>query len=281
MASEPRIGRPVVTPAAVGKHGVLIAYTVVALFPVVLVVLNSFKERRAIFRDPLGIPNAETFSLVGYETLGKRGDFPAYLGNSLIVTGGTLVLVVLFGSMAAFALARYRFPFSRLLGLYLALGIMIPIRIGTVSILRLMVELGLTNTQLGLILVYTAASLPLAVFILTAFFMEVPQELVDAARVDGAGHGRIYALVLRMSGAALATVAVLTMIPIWNDLWWPLLISPGVPTLTLGTQQFLGQFVSDWNAVLAALTVAIVPMLVLYVIFNRQFVRGLMGGALK
>jgi raffinose/stachyose/melibiose transport system permease protein len=270
-----------VTPSAIGKHGVLLVYTAIALFPVVLVVLNSFKERRAIFRDPLGIPNAETFSLVGYETLGKRGDFPAYLGNSLIVTGGTLVLVLLFGSMAAFALARYRFRFSRLLGLYLALGIMIPIRIGTVSILRLMVDLGLTNTQLGLILVYTAASLPLAVFILTAFFMEVPQELVDAARVDGAGHGRIYGLVLRLSGAALATVAVLTMIPIWNDLWWPLLISPGVPTLTLGTQQFLGQFVSDWNAVLAALTVAIIPMLVLYVVFNRQFVRGLMGGAVK
>jgi raffinose/stachyose/melibiose transport system permease protein len=158
---------------------------------------------------------------------------------------------------------------------------MIPIRIGTVSILRLMADLGLTNTQLGLVLVYTAAGLPLAVFVLTAFFMEVPQELVDAARVDGAGHGRMYGLVLRLSGAALATVAILTMIPIWNDLWWPLLISPGVPTLTLGTQQFLGQFISDWNAVLAALTIAIIPMLVLYLVFNRQFVRGIMGGAIK
>ena len=257
------------------------AYTLIALFPVVLIVMNSFKERRAIFKAPLGFPDAETFSTVGYETLGKRGDFPSYMLNSILVTGGTLLLVILFGSMAAFALARYRFPFSRLLGLYLALGIMIPIRIGTVSILELMVLLGLTNSHLGLILVYTAAGLPLAVFVLTAFFMAVPQELVDAARVDGAGHGRIYTLVLRLSGAALATVAILTMIPIWNDLWWPLLISPGVPTLTLGTQQFLGQFVSDWNAVLAALTVAIIPMLIVYIVFNRQFVRGLMGGAIK
>ncbi|CAN5749373.1 carbohydrate ABC transporter permease [soil metagenome] len=273
--------RRTVTPSAIGKHGVLLVYTAIALFPVVLVVMNSFKERRAIFRTPSAFPDAETFSLVGYETLEKRGDFPAYLLNSVVVTGGTLILVLLFGSMAAFALARYRFRFNRLLGLYLALGIMIPIRIGTVSILRLMVDLGLTNTQLGLILVYTAAGLPLAVFILTTFFMGVPQELVDAARVDGAGHGRIYAMVTRLSGAALATVGILTMIPIWNDLWWPLLISPGVPTLTLGTQQFLGQFVSDWNAVLAALTVAIIPMLLLYIIFNRQFVRGLMGGAVK
>lgn len=271
----------VITPSGVGKHAVLLGYTAIALFPIALIVMNSFKERRAIFKQPLELPTAETFSLVGYETLGKRGDFPAYMLNSVMVTGGTLILVILFGSMAAFALARYRFPLSRLLGLYLALGIMIPIRIGTVSILRLMVDLGLTNTQLGLILVYTAAGLPLAVFVLTAFFMGVPQELVDAARVDGASHGRIYTMVLRLSGAALAAVAILTMIPVWNDLWWPLLISPGVPTLTLGTQQFLGQFISDWNAVLAALTIAIIPMLVLYLVFNRQFVRGLMGGAIK
>jgi raffinose/stachyose/melibiose transport system permease protein len=270
-----------ITPSGVGKHTVLIGYTVIALFPIVLIVMNSFKERRSIFKQPLEIPNAETFALVGYETLAKRGDFPSYMFNSVVVTGGTLLFVIIFGSMAAFALARYRFKFSRLLGLYLALGIMIPIRIGTVSILDLMVQLGLTNTLLGLILVYTAAGLPLAIFVLTAFFMQVPQELEDAARVDGAGHGRIYTMVLRLSGAAVATVAILTMIPIWNDLWWPLLISPGVPTLTLGTQQFLGQYVSDWNAILAALTIAIIPMLVLYLIFNRQFVRGLMGGAVK
>jgi raffinose/stachyose/melibiose transport system permease protein len=275
-----RKGR-LITPSGIGKHTVLIGYTLIALFPIALIVMNSFKERRAIFKQPLELPNAETFALVGYETLGKRGDFPFYMFNSVVVTLGTLLLVIIFGSMAAFALARYRFRFSRLLGLYLAFGIMIPIRIGTVSILELVVGLGLTNTQLGLILVYTAAGLPLAVFVLTAFFMEVPQELVDAARVDGAGHGRIYTMVLRLSGAAVATVAILTMIPIWNDLWWPLLISPGVPTLTLGTQQFLGQYVSDWNAILAALTIAIIPMLVLYLIFNRQFVRGLMGGAIK
>ena len=268
---------PRVSPSGAAKHGVLLTYTAIALFPIVLVAMNSLKERRAIFKQPMELPNADTFSLVGYETLSERGDFPFYMFNSVVVTGATLLCVIVFGSMAAFALARYRFPLMRLTGLYLALAI----RIGTVSILELMVGLGLTNTQLGLILVYTAAGLPLAVFVLTAFFMDVPQELVDAARVDGAGHARIYTMVLRLSGAAIATVAILTMIPIWNDLWWPLLISPGVPTLTLGTQQFLGQFISDWNAVLAALTIAIIPMLVLYLIFNRQFVRGLMGGAIK
>ena len=89
-------------------------------------------------------------------------------------------------------------------------------------------------------------------------------------------------MVVRLARPAIAAVAILTMIPIWNDLWWPLiLVARRRPTLTLGTQQFLGQFVSDWNAVLAALTVAIIPMLLLYIVFNRQFIRGLMGGAIK
>jgi raffinose/stachyose/melibiose transport system permease protein len=139
------------------------------------------------------------------------------------------------------------------------------------------------NTLIALILVYTAAGLPLAVFVLSNFFRDVPRELEDAARVDGAGHFRIFAMVLQLARPAIAAVAILTMIPVWNDLWWPLILAPGrsTATLTLGTQQFLGQFVSDFNAVLAALTIAIIPMLVLYIIFNRQFIRGLMGGALK
>ncbi len=274
-------GRLAIAPSAIGKHGVLIGYTLIALVPIALVVMNSFKTRNAIFRTPVALPTADTFTTVGYETLGKRGDFGSYVANSVVVTGASLVLVLLLGAMAAFALARYRFMGSRLLGLYLALGIMIPIRLGTVSTLTLLRDLGLTNTLLGLVLVYTAAGLPLAVFVLSSFFREVPRDLEDAARVDGAGHWRIFTMVARLARPALAAVAVLTMIPVWNDLWWPLIVSPGVPTLTLGTQQFLSQFVSDWNAVLAALTVAMIPMLVLYVVFNRQFVRGIMGGAVK
>jgi raffinose/stachyose/melibiose transport system permease protein len=275
--------RRVVTPSAVGKHAVLIGYTFVALFPIVLIVMNSFKARNAIFGEPLAPPGTATFSTIGYDTITKRGEFPTWLSNSVIVTGVVLVLVLVLGSMAAFALARYRFPGSRMLGLYLAIGIMIPIRLGTVSILNLVVGLGLGNTLLALILVYTAAGLPLAVFVLSNFFREVPRELEDAARVDGAGHYRIFWMVVQLARPAIAVVAILTMIPVWNDLWWPLILAPGrsTATLTLGTQQFLGQFVSDFNAVLAALTIAMIPMLLLYVIFNRQFIRGLMGGALK
>ena len=265
-------------------HAALIAYTVIALFPVFVILINSFKDRRAIFRDPLGLPNAETFSLIGYETVLKQGDFFLYFQNSMIVTVISLFLILLFGAMAAFALAEYRFRFNTLMGLYLALGIMIPIRIGTVAILEMMVSTGLVNSLTALILVYTAQGLPLAVFILSEFMKGVSDDLKNAGRIDGLSEYKIFfRLVLPLVRPAMATVAVFNMIPIWNDLWFPLILAPAeeVKTLTLGSQVFIGQFVTDWNAVLSALSMAILPVMILYVIFSRQLIRGITSGAVK
>jgi raffinose/stachyose/melibiose transport system permease protein len=264
-------------------HVVLITYAVIAMFPIILIVLNSFKERKAIFGEPLSLPNSETFSLVGYETIIQRANFDQYFLNSLVVTVVSILLILLMGSMAAFALSEYNFRGNTFLGLYLALGIMIPIRLGTVGILRLVSSLGLVNNLLSLILVYVAMGLPLSVFILTQFMRQVPRELKEAARVDGASEYRIFGLVLPLVRPAVATVAVFIMIPVWNDLWFPLILAPGesTKTVTLGAQQFLGQFVSDWNAILAALTLAMVPILILYLIFSRQLIRGITSGAVK
>lgn len=265
-------------------HAVLIAYTVIALFPVIVIVINSFKTRNAIFRSPLSLPNSETFSLVGYETVWNQGDFVLYFQNSLVVTIVSLTLVLLFGAMAAFALSEYRFRGNSLMGLYLALGIMIPIRLGTVSILQIMVASGLVNTLTALILVYTAQGLPLAVFILSEFMRGISDDLKNAGRIDGLSEYRIFGrLVLPLVRPALATVAVFTMIPIWNDLWFPLILAPAeeTKTVTLGAQIFIGQFVTNWNAVLSSLSLAIVPVLVLYLIFSKQLIRGITSGAVK
>ncbi|WP_334062743.1 carbohydrate ABC transporter permease [Limimaricola cinnabarinus] len=269
---------------SVAAHTALIAYTLIALFPVSVIIVNSFKERRAIFREPLALPDAESFSLIGYQTVMKQGDFFLYFQNSFIVTVASLFFILLFGAMAAFALAEYRFRGNMLMGLYLALGIMIPIRIGTVAILQMMVSTGLVNTLWALILVYTAQGLPLAVFILSEFMRQVSDDLKNAGRIDGLSEYKIFfRLVLPLVRPAMATVAVFNMIPIWNDLWFPLILAPAeeVKTLTLGSQVFIGQFVTDWNAVLSALSLAILPVLVLYVIFSRQLIRGITSGAVK
>lgn len=271
-------------PRSIAAHAILIAYTVIALFPVFVILINSFKARKAIFGSPLTPPTPETFDLVGYRMVLTQGDFFLYFQNSFVVTVASLFFVLLFGAMAAFALSEYRFRGNRLMGLYLALGIMIPIRLGTVAILQMMVASGLVNTLTALVLVYTAQGLPLAIFILTEFMSGVSDDLKNAGRIDGLSEYRIFfRLVLPLVRPAMATVAVFTMIPIWNDLWFPLILAPSeaTKTVTLGAQMFIGQYVTNWNAVLAALSLAILPVLILYLIFSRQLIRGITSGAVK
>lgn len=265
-------------------HALLIGYTIISLLPALIVLINSFKTRKGIFTAPLSLPGPDTFSLIGYYTVFARGNFPGYFYNSLIVTVSSLVLTIVFGAMAAFALSEYRFRGNTMLGLLFILGIMIPIRLGTVGILKLMASAGLSNSLTALILVYTAQGLPLAVYILSEFMRQVSDDLKNAGRLEGLSEYRIlFALVMPVIRPAIATVTVFIMIPIWNDLWFPLVIAPGeaTKTITLGAQGFIGQFVTDWNAVLAALSLAILPMLVLYLLFSRQLIRGLTAGAVK
>jgi raffinose/stachyose/melibiose transport system permease protein len=274
---RPSVGR-------LSVHLVLMAYTVLALFPIVLIMINSVKTRAAIFEGPLALPTMETLSFIGFQKVLSATNFALYFGNSLIVTLVSLVLIVLLGAMAAWALSEYDFKGRRLVALFIAIGIMIPIRLGTVAILQLMVSLGLVNTLTALVLVYTAQGLPLAVMILSEFIRQVPGELKDAARCDGVGEFKIFfQVILPLIRPAIATVAVFTMIPAWNDLWFPLILAPGdtTKTVTLGVQQFIGQYVTDWNSVLAALSLAVLPVLVLYALFSRQLIRGLTSGAVK
>lgn len=274
---DPRLGR-------LALHAVLLAYTALALFPIALILVNSVKTRAAIFDDPMALPAMDTLSWIGFEKVLASTHFLGYFANSLTVTLASLVLIVGFGAMAAWALSEYEFPGRRVLAVFIAFGIMIPIRLGTVSILELIVSLDLVNTLTALVLVYTAQGLPLAVMILSEFVRQVPTELKDAARCDGVGEFRIFfQVVLPLLRPAIATVAVFTMIPAWNDLWFPLILAPAerTRTVTLGVQQFIGQYVTDWNSVLAALSLAVVPMLVLYALFSRQLIRGLTSGAVK
>jgi raffinose/stachyose/melibiose transport system permease protein len=267
-----------------GIHLILIAYCLLAIGPIVLVVMNSFKARKAIFGAPLAPPNADTFSLIGYNKVFTASHIGTYFMNSLIVTFVSMFLVLLFGAMAAWALTEYRFRGSTALALFLSIGIMVPIRLGSVAILKMMRETGLNDTLTALILVYIAQGLPLAIFILSEFVQQIPKDLRDAARCDGVPETRIFFEVIApLLRPAIATVAVFTIVPIWNDLWFPLILtsSDSTHTITLGVQQFLGQYITDWNSVLAALSMAILPVVAIYVIFSRQLISGLTAGAVK
>lgn len=269
---------------SVTAHAVLMFFSAIALAPVVLIVMNAFKSRQAIFKSPMALPTPATFDLIGFTSVLGEGHFGTYFTNSMVVTLGALAGTILFGAMAAFALSEYRFRFNGAIGIFLTVGIMVPIRLGTVGILEMMVNAGLVNTRTALILVYTAQSLPMAIFILTEFMRTVSADLKNAGRVDGLSEYEIFAwLVLPLLRPPIVTVAVFTMMPIWNDLWFPLILAPGeeTKTLTLGAQVFIGQYVTDWNSVLAALSMSILPILALYLVFSKGLIRGITAGAVK
>jgi raffinose/stachyose/melibiose transport system permease protein len=268
----------------VGVHTILLAYVLLATLPIGLVAMNSFKTRDAIFGSPLSPPNFDTFSLIGYSKVLGKSHAGLYLANSMIVTLASMGCILLFGAMAAWALTEYRFRGSTILALFLSIGIMVPIRLGSVAIVSMVRQAGLNDTLLALILVYVAQGLPMAIFILSEYIEQIPKDLRDAARCDGVPETRIFFEVIApLLRPAISTVAVFTMVPIWNDLWFPLLLtsSDRTHTITLGIQQFVGQYTTDWNSVLAALSLAMLPVVVIYVIFSRQLISGLTAGAIK
>jgi len=264
-------------------HLVLVPAAIVAALPVILIVLNSLKSSESLFGRPFELPVGSAFSLAGYQTVFRRASFFRYFANSIYVLLFATAFVMAAGAMISWALAEYRFIGRGALSLYMMMGTMISIRLGSVGILRIVVRLGLPDSLWALILVYTASSLPLTVFVLTQFMRQIPRELKDAARVDGASEYQIFFLILPLVRPALATIAIFAIIPIWNDLWFPLILAPSerVRTVTLFTQQFLGQYTTDWQAMLAALTLAMVPVLVLYAIFSKQLIRGILSGTFK
>lgn len=264
----------------IAVHAVLLAFVALALGPILIVILNSLKTTPAIFGGPFALPNAETFSLAGYERVLTRGNFLLNYRNSLIVTLVSVVLTVGLSTLAAFALVEYRVRFVPLLAGLFIFGVMLPIRLGTIPLIQIMIGLRLMDTLWALILVYTAMSIPLGVTLMMTYFRTVPNELKEAARVDGASEFRTFLIILPLVRPGLAAVATVTMLPIWNDLWFPLILAPGKAnqTVTLGVQQFVGQFLNDYPALLAALTLGALPLVVLFTIFSRQFIRGLSAG---
>lgn len=265
-------------------HFFLTVYAVIALLPFGIIVLNSFKTRSGIFGDPLSLPDSTTLSTAGYQTLFASTDFLLYIGNSTIITSVSLLFIIGLGACAAYGLLESKTTLSKWIWLLIIVGIMIPLRLGTVGLLELMKSLNLLNSLIGLICIYIAQGLPLAVFIYSEVFRRFPNELIASARMDGLGPAKtLFFIVMPLTRPTTATIAIFSLVPVWNDLWFPLIIAPdpSVRTITLGVQQFIGQFTVDWPAVLAALSIAMAPAFAIYALISRNFIRNLSAGSIK
>ncbi|GHU61270.1 sugar ABC transporter permease [Spirochaetia bacterium] len=265
-----------------GSHIILIIWSLIVLFPLWVMVINSFKDRLSIYQSPFGIPKKWHFSNYG-EVLGN-GDFLIYFRNTFIVVILSLVLLLLVGSLASYALASWRGKWSRIIYFFCIAGMMLPIKIASIRILELIRALGLLNTIWSLVPIYIAMGIPIAIFILTEFVRQIPYELSEAAIIDGAGRFQVFSFViLPLLRPALATVAIYNLVPFWNDLWFPLIFisDDRSKTLLLGVTRLFGQYQTDWSKVLAVLTLSAIPVIALYLAMSKQFIQGLTAGAVK
>lgn len=263
-------------------HTIMITYVALIIYPLFNMIMSSFKSTRNIMRFPFALP--ETFDFSRYVELWVNRGFARYFLNSLLFTGISMVFVVLFGSMAAFGIARYRFKGNTLIYMLFLSGIMLPLKAAIIPLFQIVKGLQLMDTPLSVIFIFIAMGLPSTVFILSGFMRTIPSELEQAARIDGCSDLRIYSqIVMPITAPSIALVTIYNAVPIWNDFFFPLVFiqSDRLKTMPVGLTSFIGQHATNWDMLFTGLSIAIVPMLVMYLFMSKYFIKGMTAGAIK
>jgi len=265
-----------------GIQLLLAANAVVMVYPILVMFLSAFKTTGEIYTAPFALP--ATLNLENLARIWNETQFPLYLLNSALVTAGSVALILTLGTMAAYAIARYPFPGNEAVFLFFLSGLMVPLKLAIIPLFIQLKALGLIDTRLGLVMVYTAMGLPSTVFIMTGFLRTLPGELEQSARVDGASEARIlWTIMLPLARPAMVIAAIHNAVPIWNDFFFPLVFvtSDARKTLPQGLTVFMGEYNTDWGVLFAGLALAALPITLVYILLSRQFIAGLTQGSLK
>ncbi|MBU6497976.1 MAG: carbohydrate ABC transporter permease [Rhodospirillales bacterium] len=260
----------------------LAANAVVMLYPLLVMLLSAFKSNGEIFANPFALPAAP--NLDNLRHIWGETNFVGYLANSLMVTTASVGGIVVFATMAAYALARYPFRFSAAVFLFFLSGLMVPLKLAIIPLFIEFDVLHLVDTRLGLVLIYIAMGLPSAVFIMTGFLRTLPGELEESGRIEGASEARIMlSIMLPLARPAMIIAAIQNAVPIWNDFFFPLVFitSDARKTLPQGLTVFMGEYNTDWGVLFAGLTLSALPITLVYIALSRQFIAGMTQGAVK
>jgi ABC-type glycerol-3-phosphate transport system permease component len=264
------------------KHVLLLAFVAITLVPVYFMLVNSFKTPEEYIGNPYGFPDQPTLSTLGDAFRG--GDLLRWLGNSALFTVTSVALSTLIAALAAYPLALMRWrPGPVVLSLLIALMVVPPIVL-VIPLFQLVVDLGQVSTYRSVIAIYTGILLPFSTFLLVSFFRTTPRELLEAARIDGAGHWRIWrSIVLPLAIPALVTVATVQALWVWNEVLIAVVFlqSEELRTLMVGITLFQSRFTLNIPLVMAGMVWATIPMVALYLLGQRFFIRGLTAGAVK
>lgn len=267
--------------ADVSRVTVLTTMVLLVLVPIAWTFLSSFKTTSELAqRPPSLLPRS--FAVDNYTTALGSFDFAVYLRNSVVVVVGATLLTLAINSMAAYALAKYNFRGRDALFLLTLATIMIPLQVILIPVYQVTAQLGLVNTLWGLII--PTAATPTGVFLLRQYMLTIPDELLEAARIDGAGEFRVFlSVVLPLCRPALAVVAIFSVVWRWNDFLWPLVVaqSESVYTLPVALARFAGQQVVPFNLILAMSVVSMVPVIVVFLFAQKQIVKGIATTGLR
>ncbi|MET7358007.1 carbohydrate ABC transporter permease [Streptomyces sp. NPDC005562] len=267
------------------SHAFLVLWVILAAGPLIWVALTAFRPSAEILSDPMGWP--ASFHWENFSNAWSKASIGQYTLNSLIILAGSLTGTMLLGSMAAYVIARFTFPGNRLIFMLFAGGMMFPVILALVPLFAVMENFGLLDTRPGLMIAYIAYSLPFTTFFLTSFFRTLPTGVQEAAMVDGASHTRtFFQIMLPMAKPGLVSIGIFNFLGQWNQYLLPLLLNnedeqsyvlpQGLASLAV-SQGYRG----DWGALFAGLTIAMLPVLVVYAVFQRQVQAGLTAGAIK
>ncbi len=268
---------------------VLAGYLLWVVYPMAWVAYSSLKTDEAIFREAFALPPFDDLQTGNYARAWNEAKFGDYFFNSVVVTLASVTLIVLLGAMAAYALARFYHPLGKgVFWLFLA-GLMIPVQLSIVPLFFELKALGLLNSRLGLILVYTANGLPFAIFILAGFFKSLPRSLYEAAVVDGCSEASAFwRVMLPLARPGLVTVAIFQFIGVWKEYFFAFMFTSGdagasVRTLPLGLANLsiTSQYRSDYGMLFAGLVIVTIPILIVFIALQKQLVKGVTAGALK
>jgi raffinose/stachyose/melibiose transport system permease protein len=257
---------------------VLIVFVVAIVYPLAWMVLSGFKSNAELFGDPWGLPS--TWRVGNFVKAWNLG-VVRYLFNSVFVTGISVVTTVLFSAMAAYSLTRFRIPFAGAITVLLLGGMMLAPTVALIPLFQLLQTLGIFNTYWALIVLYTAFRIPFTVFLIRAYMVTLSKEMEDAAIVDGASRWQIFWLVIMpLSRPIIVSAALLQALFAWNEFVFALVFinDTDLKTLPVGLLAMQGRVLSDWPVLFAALTLAAIPMVVLFLLGQRQFIRGLSEG---
>ncbi|MEU9362808.1 carbohydrate ABC transporter permease [Streptomyces sp. NPDC047973] len=266
------------------SHGVLIIWAVLVVMPLLWAVMASFKSDDSILSTPWALPDKLHFE--NWSRAWNQAHMSDYFLNTILVVGGSLIGTLLLGSMAAYVLARFDFPGNRFVYFLFVGGMSFPIILALVPLFFVMNNMGLLNSVHGLILVYIAYSLPFTVFFLTSFFRTLPTSIAEAAMLDGASHTRtFFQVMLPMAKPGLISVGIFNFLGQWNQYMLPTVLNtdPDGKVLSQGLVELATSqgYKGDWSGLFAGLVMAMLPVLLAYIVFQRQVVAGLTAGALK